>query len=209
MNAGYLSLFCVIILLILQWMGWLNPFLSQLRIRPYVFVSLLLTVYAGSGWVLSLTPHIQVYPVTYALPLVFFFYLWMKEQEEIRPHLLAGGLLAGATLFLLRYMLWLDPVLQIGGETYLVALLAVSLSLLIARTLFHVFIVIGIGVSVMEVILEAWTYERSGYFIVGDLHYRDILVFSLLVSLVSWQVFVSAVGAGFFAVRKLFARRSR
>lgn len=139
----------------------------------------------------------------------FFFYLWMKEQEEIRPHLLAGGLLAGATLFLLRYMLWLDPVLQIGGETYLVALLAVSLSLLIARTLFHVFIVIGIGVSVMEVILEAWTYERSGYFIVGDLHYRDILVFSLLVSLVSWQVFVSAVGAGFFAVRKLFARRSR
>lgn len=209
MNPGYLSAICLLLIVVLGWMGALDGLLARLQIRMRTFLALLFAVYLTSGWHIPLGSITSVSVGAFVLPAMYFFFLWGRQERDIRSYNFAAALLTGATLFLLRYVLKLDPVLHIVDEIYLIAGATAVLPLVMSRHAEQVITIAGLGLCFMEVM--SWMFLNPPGFptVIGEFSFRDSLVFSLLLALLLHMVVFRCVDASTTLVRKVLVKRSR
>lgn len=180
MNPGYFTYLSIFILFILLWMNWLTPFLQQIQVSEKTF-ALLLTVYLVFSFVvLPYKGHVQINLGLFLFPAMLLYWVWAKEDKDSRIMLLSSFLLVGVNLFLLRYLIRIDPVLLFVGESYLCAMIAVILGLILAKSQKQVFIILGSGIYLMEVLFQGWSYSQGGDIYLGDGMFSDIFLLSLL-----------------------------
>lgn len=206
MNAGYFSFCCLLLIWIVGWMGLLDELSRRIGIRPRVFLFLLLAV------LLAGNIEVQAYGIglsigSFLLPLGLFAYVWAREEKDARRYILAAALLAGATLFMLRYMLRLDPVLQIVEENYLLASGALLLTLIMSRDLAHGMAIMGLAFCMADILFAGYTYQLSGQGMIGSLAFRDGLVLALIVSLSGQRVMVVCLDIGAGLVQRMLGMR--
>lgn len=206
MNAGYLSFCCLLLIWIIGWMGLLDELSRRIGIRPRVFLFLLIAV------LLTGNIEVQVYGIglsvgSFLLPLGLFAYVWAREEKDARRYILAAALLAGVTLFMLRYMLRLDPVLQIVGEDYLLASGALLLTLMMSRDAAHGLAIVGLALCIADVLFAGYTYQLNGQSVIGSLSFRDGLVLALIVSLSGQRVMTIGIDIGTGLARRVFGLR--
>ncbi|WCN36725.1 YphA family membrane protein [Aneurinibacillus uraniidurans] len=206
MNAGYLSFCCLLLIWIVGWMGMLDGLSQRIGIRPRVFLFLLLVVLL-TGNIEVHAYGIGLYMGSFLLPLGMFTYVWAREEKDVRRYILTAALLAGVTLFLLRYMLRLDPVLQIVGENYLLASVALLLALMMSRDVAHGLAIVGLAFCIMDILFAGYTYQLNRQSVIGSLAFRDGLVLALIVSLSGQCVMAACVDIGIGTVRRLFGLR--
>lgn len=209
MNPGYLSAICLLLIVVLGWMGALDGLLARLQIRMRTFLALLFAVYLTSGWHIPLGSITSVSVGAFVLPAMYFFFLWGRQERDIRSYNFAAALLTGVTLFLLRYVLKLDPVLHIVDEIYLIAGATAILPLVMSRHAEQVVTIAGLGLCFMEVM--SWMFLNPPGFptVIGEFSFRDSLVFSLLLALLLHMVVFRCVDASTTLVRKVLVKRSR
>ncbi|GED12747.1 hypothetical protein AM501_19495 [Aneurinibacillus migulanus] len=209
MNPGYLSAICLLLIVVLGWMGALDGLLARLQIRMRTFLALLFAVYLTSGWHIPLGSITSVSVGAFVLPAMYFFFLWGRQERDIRSYNFAAALLTGVTLFLLRYVLKLDPVLHIVDEIYLIAGATAILPLVMSRHAEQVITIAGLGLCFMEVM--SWMFLNPPGFptVIGEFSFRDSLVFSLLLALLLHMVVFRCVDASTTLVRKVLVKRSR
>lgn len=180
MNPGYFTYLCIFILYILLWMNWLSPFLQQLQISEKTF-ALLLTLYLVFSFVI--VPYkgsVQLNVGLFIFPALLLYWVWGKEEKDSRIMTVSSVLLVGVNLFLLRYVIRIDPVLLIIGETYLCAFIAVILGLILAKSQKQAFLILGLGLYLMEFFFQWWSFTRGGAVYFGDGMFSDIFLLSLL-----------------------------
>jgi hypothetical protein len=209
MNPGYLSAFCLLLIAVLAWMGLLDGLLSRLQIRLRTFYALLFAHYLASGWYIPFGPYITLSVGTFLLPIVFFLFLWGRQERESRNYSFAAALLAGVTLFLLRYIIRLDPVLHVVDEVYLVAGVAVVLTVVMSRQADQALIIMGLGLCLMEIVTQVLVYSSVNAVTLGEFAFRDALVFSLLTGLLVHAAVFRCIDASGALARKVLVRRSR
>lgn len=209
MNPGYLSAICLLLIVVLGWMGALDGLLARLQIRMRTFLAFLFAVYLTSGWHIPLGSITSVSVGAFVLPVMYFFFLWGRQERDIRSYNFAAALLTGVTLFLLRYVLKLDPVLHIVDEIYLIAGATAILPLVMSRHAEQVITIAGLGLCFMEVM--SWMFLNPPGFptVIGEFSFRDSLVFSLLLALLLHMVVFRCVDASTTLVRKVLVKRSR
>lgn len=193
---------------IIGWMGLLDGLLSSLRMRPRTLFILLLTVYVMSGWHVPLGGT-AVSVGGFALPLLCFLFLWAKLTQENRSYAFAAALLLGVTLFLLRYMLQLDPILHVTDEVYLIACAAALLPLLLSRYTALILIIEGLGLCFMEVLSQLFLYPKGFVAMLGDFAFRDALILSVCAALLTHAFVYRCVDASAALMRKVLVKRSR
>jgi hypothetical protein len=180
MNPGYFTYVCIFILFILLWMNWLVPFLQQMQISEKTFAFLLTIYVVFSFVVLPYKGHVQVNVGLFILPALLLYWAWGKEERDNRIMIVSSFLLVGVNLFLLRYVIRIDPVLLIMDEPYLCSSIAIILGLILAKSQKHVFLILGSGLYLMEILFQWWSYTRGGDLYFGDGMFSDIFLLSLV-----------------------------
>ncbi|BAU28914.1 hypothetical protein DFP93_103239 [Aneurinibacillus soli] len=206
MNAGYFSFCCLLLIWIVGWMGMLDGLSWRIGIRPRFFLFLLLAVLL-TGNIEVQAYGIGLYIGSFLLPLGLFAYVWAREEKDARRYVLTAALLAGVTLFLLRYMLRLDPVLQIVEENYLLASVALLLTLMMSRDAAHGLVIVGLAFCIADILFAGYTYQLNGQSIIGSLSFRDGLVLALIVSLSGQRMIAICIDIGTGMARRLFGLR--
>lgn len=209
MNPGYLSAICLLFIVVLGWMGALDGLLVRLQLRMRTFLALLFAIYVTSGWYIPLGSIISVSIGALVLPAVYFFFLWGRQERDIRSYNFAAALLTGVTLFLLRYVLKLDPVLHVVAETYLIAGATAVLPLVMGRHAEQVITIAGLGLCFMEVMSGIFLNPPGIPAVIGEFSFRDSLVFSLFMALLLHMVVFRCVDVSTTLVRKVLVKRSR
>ncbi|WP_027417472.1 YphA family membrane protein [Aneurinibacillus terranovensis] len=207
MNPGYLSLLCLFIIYVLYWMGSLQPVFRSLCIKPALFLFALPVGCLLSSCAIPFTSGVSV-SLGYILWLGLFMMFWGREGYEVRLYLFPSAMLVGVSLFLLRYVLQLDPVLQFMAQPYFVAVASLVITFFLAYDISHTFIMTGLGLCMMEIFDSVWLYSQAGEVTVGDLSFIDVLLLSLLVSTVGKQ-FTSVILTRLTNPRKLLLRKGR
>lgn len=183
MNPGYITYLCMFILLILLWMGWLRTFLLQIGIGEKGFATLLGLYFLFSFFVLPLGDYIRINVGLFLFPALLFFWVWGNEAGENRMNIFASFLLVGVNLFLLRYVIRIDPVLLVMNETFMVSIAAILLVLILGRDSKQVFLIGGMGVYFSELLYQGWIFFHEGQPFLGDGMFSDIILLSLLIAL--------------------------
>jgi hypothetical protein len=209
MNPGYLSAFCLLLIALLVWMGTLHNMIGRLGLRPRTFYLFLFLLFVTSGWYIPLGANAEISIGAFFLPMSLFLFLWGRQERDNRTYSFAAALLAGVTLFLLRYMLKLDPVLQVTGEVYLIAGVAVALTPLMSRQAEQCLLTMGLGLCFMEVLTQLLLYPSRHFITLGEFAFRDVLVFSLFIGLFLRAVLFHCMDVSISLVRKALVRRSR
>ncbi|MFT9847544.1 YphA family membrane protein [Aneurinibacillus sp. REN35] len=209
MNPGYISAFCMLIIVVVIWMGLLDGLLKRLKLGQRTLFILIFAMYMASGWTIPLGTYTAISIGSFVLPLLFFLFLWSRLAYESRNYSFAAALLLGVTLFLLRYMLQLDPILHVMNETYLIACTAAALPILMSRHAELILIIEGLGLCFMEILTELLLHPKNFFVVVGDFVFRDALVFSLCTALLVHTAVFRCVDASASFMRKVLVRRSR
>lgn len=209
MNPGYISAFCMLIIAVVIWMGLLDGLLERLKLGQRTLFILLFVMYMTSGWMIPLGTYTAIGIGNFILPLLFFLFLWSRLMYESRNYSFAAALLLGVTLFLLRYMLQLDPILHVVNEIYLIACTAAVLPILMSRHVELILIIEGLGLCFMEILTQLLLYPKDFFVVVGDFVFRDALVFSLCAALLVHTAVFRCVDASASLMRKVLVRRSR
>ncbi|AMA73593.1 MULTISPECIES: hypothetical protein [Aneurinibacillus] len=208
MNPGYLSFVCLFFILVFSWMGTMDALFSRLRIQARTFFILLGVFYLTSGWFIPFGMG-ACSVGAFLLPFVFFFALWSRQERDIRQYSFTAALLCGVTLFLFRYMLMIDPILQVADEVYLVAGVAASLAPFMTRKPEQAFIIIGFGLCLMEVLVQFFLYSYAPSVTLGGFIFRDMLVLSLLVGMALHSVLFFCLRISMSLMRKVLVKRGR
>ncbi|HBI02442.1 MAG TPA: hypothetical protein DDY49_00240 [Paenibacillaceae bacterium] len=189
MNPGYFTYLCIFILYILLWMNWLTPFLQQMQISEKTF-ALLLTMYLVFSFVvLPYQGSVQINVGIFVFPALLLYWAWGKEGKDSRIMIVSSFLLVGVNLFLLRYIIRIDPVLLVIKESYLCAFIAIISGLILAKSQKDVFLILGSGLYLMELLFQWWSYTRGGEVYFGDGMFSDIFLLSLLGGLLLRRAF--------------------
>jgi len=180
MNPGYFTYLCILILFILLWMDWFEPFLKQMQIKKRAFAFYLMFYLLFSFVTFSMFGLFQLNVGLFVFPALLLFWGWGTENRENRMMIFSSFILVGVNLFLLRYVIRLDPVLLILEEPFLCTLVAVIFGLFLARSQKDVFLIIGSGIYLMEILFQWWTYTRGGNVYLGEGMFSDIFLLSII-----------------------------
>jgi hypothetical protein len=186
MNPGYIASLCLFILYVLYWMGSLQAVQQTLRIVIVSFTAALL----GAFWDIQLYAFLSI-NLSFLVVLLLFFYMWSRAEASQRTQIFMSGLLIGVSLFLLQYLFYLDPVLQITDLVYFEVAISLALTVILARTLREAVIISTFGILVFEVCNEVWQYTLSGTATLGGMAFLDSLMLTVLASAAAKACFLS------------------
>ncbi|WCK56065.1 hypothetical protein PP175_09210 [Aneurinibacillus sp. Ricciae_BoGa-3] len=179
MNPGYIASLCLFILFVLYWMGSLEAVRKSAR---KVIVGFTAALVSGA-WDIPVRPSLSI-NLSFLVAGFLFFYLWSREAANQRTQIFMAGLLVGTSLFLVRYLLYLDPVLQIADLLYCQVAVSLALTVTLARTLPEAILISTFGTLAFEVFNEVWQYTLFGSAALGGMAFLDSLILSTLVSAV-------------------------
>lgn len=179
MNPGYFAFLCYWFLFLLIWSELIKLnhqfHLKQNRLLWIVIVAGLTTFI-----VVPVSDLLRVNVGGWGIPAALSVYLWMKQEEYERIHLFSAGALIGMSVLLARGAFYIDPVLLVTEEKYLLSLLTAFLSLIAARKIAHHFFVITMGLIVQETLYTWFIWDRIREVQFGDGWFRDIWWLSLI-----------------------------
>ncbi|MBP1933471.1 YphA family membrane protein [Ammoniphilus resinae] len=182
MVAGITGLIINWFLFLFLMLGVFDRFLEQQGIRKGILGWILLFLLIGGNRVVDL-PMLRNFSVLFAVLQIMAVYLWLKQSEKSRMHLVSAGFLIGTCLFFLQLVLRLDPVLMIFEESYMIASLAALLTVIAAKGPTQQFIIIVFGLSLNEVGFQYYIYGKSAQFFFGSPSFLDLcwITFSMLI----------------------------
>lgn len=180
MNSGHIAYLFMFILLIMLWMGWLRSFLMQIKVRERLFALFLAFSFLFSFLNVPITDKFSINIGLFLFPMLLFLWVWGNEDKESRMNIFASFLLLGVNLFLLRYVIRIDPVLLIMSEALMIGLVAMIIVLILGKNIKQVFLITGMGVYLMEFLYQGWVYIHSKEMVWGDGVFCDALLFSLI-----------------------------
>lgn len=180
MNPGQIAYLCLFILLIMLWMGWLRSFLMQIKVKEGAFALFLALAFFFSFLNLPITGNFHINIGLFLFPILLFSWVWGNEDKDSRMNIIASCLLLGVNLFLLRYVIRIDPVLLMMSEAYMIGFVAMILVLILGKNMKQVFLITGMGLYLMEFLYQGWVYIHSKEMLWGDGVFCDALLFSLI-----------------------------
>jgi len=182
MVAGMTGLIINWFLFLFLMLGVFDRFLQQHGFRKGILGGILLFLLIGGNSVVDL-PILRNFSVVFAVLLVLAIYLWIKQTEKSRMHLVSAGFLIGTCLFFLQLVLRLDPVLMIVEEGYMIAFLAALLTIIASKGSIQQFIVIVFGLSLNEIGFQYYIYGKTAQFLYGSPAFLDLcwIAFSMLI----------------------------
>ncbi|GAB7386246.1 hypothetical protein BSNK01_00810 [Bacillaceae bacterium] len=174
MNDGYIAFFAYWFMLLLWFSGFFDNWLKKAGI-PFWALGGILIAAAFAHWVkLDVAAGVELNAGGFLLPFLLAFAMWTKAEERYRLTLLTQAFFTGATLFLLREMFRLDPVLMVVDELYLLAVAAVVISFVAAKSFAHLFIVLAMGLSFQETLFQLGLREHLPAVELGEGYYCDL-----------------------------------
>lgn len=174
MNDGYMGFIGMWCMLILLWSGWLDSVLHQNKLKKSVLVSLVVFWLLGVIWVFEFPPYGEIRAIPILLPLLAAIYLWVKEGEHHRLHIMTASFLVGVSVFLVQLLFRLDPILMFMNEKYLIAGFTVLLVLVTAHHIYHQFVLLSFGLVLSDLCFQIYVWEKIGYAVLGSLFFQDI-----------------------------------
>lgn len=177
MNDGFYGLIGLWCLLILLWSGWFDPFLRRHKLNKRTIIFLMALFLIGGGWKWRIWEG-DMMVVPFTLPLIMGAYVWMKEGDKYRVHLVTASFLIGASVFFMQLLFRIDPILMIIEEKYIVTILVSLLLLVAARKTVHQFILLAFGLGFSDLCFQIYLWDKTGYFVLGSLFYQDIWLLS-------------------------------
>ena len=173
MNDGFISLVSIWCLLIIIWSGWFDSFFQGNRHKRMLCMIPLVLWLLGHGWKYPFSyGEIWVLPVL--LPIVVATYVWVKEGENNRLHIVTASFLVGVSVFFMQMLFHLDPVLMFMDEKLLLAGFTVLLIMMTARRLSHQWILFSFALGLSDLCFQLYVWQKSGFFSLGNPFIQDI-----------------------------------
>lgn len=180
-NSGILANLVVLILLILIYSGWFPESVAKISSKNQVTFFMIVTLFGFfielplvNGWKINLGG--------FFVPLVWVLILlvYKKKNENRLFHLVSTIALLGASYFLLREIIRLDPVLLFIKELYQLTFFIVLITQLVVSNLKEkVALVIG-GIILGELLFNLHHQTAFYQIVLGDRTTRDVLWLSLI-----------------------------
>lgn len=174
MNDGYISLIGAWFLLLFLWIGLFDRFLRSNRWNKAIVAGWVILSLAGMGFTSDLWDGGKVAIGPMLLPLMSGIVLWIRQGERLRLHLLTASFLVGASAFLLRILLHMDPVLMIFDEKYMIAFFVAIIIMVAAKQIVHQWVLMAWGYTFGEVCFQFYIWEKTSHYILGSPFFRDM-----------------------------------
>ncbi len=181
MNPGYFAFICYWFLFLLIW-SELIKLNHHFHLKENRFLWIVIASGLTTFFTIPVSQLLSVNVGGWILPAAVSVYLWMQQQEYERIHLFSAGALIGMSVLLARGAFYIDPVLLIMKEKYLLSLLTSLLSLIAARKIAHHFFVVTMGLIVQETLYTWFIWDRIREVQFGDGWFRDIWWLSLIIT---------------------------
>jgi hypothetical protein len=174
MNPGYLALIVIWFLILLTWIGCFDRYLQINHVKKSIVMTFLIISLFGTWYTQPLVMGGRISFVSFLLPLAISWFMWLREDDNIQIHLLTASFLIGTSIFLLRLLLQIDPVLMFINEHYMQVALTLFLLVVAARGFTQQFILLVFGLTFGEVGFQYYLWEKTSHFQLGSLDYSDL-----------------------------------
>ncbi|HJV46542.1 MAG TPA: hypothetical protein VJ824_12555 [Bacillota bacterium] len=197
MNTGYQALIIIWFLILFSWIGFFDRFFQLHPMNKRWVIRFLLLFLFGAGYQIPLPDHGQLSIISFLLPFVISVWVWIRLGDTNRLHVLTASFLVGTSIFLLRLLLQLDPVLMVMNEKYM----QVGLMLFLVNVATHApiqqFVLLGFGLTFSEIGFQYYQWEKTGHYELGSFAYCDLwwltfislITFQLVLGRVKWALF--------------------
>ncbi|RXT13888.1 hypothetical protein [Ammoniphilus sp. CFH 90114] len=173
MNDGFFSLIGIWFLLLFVWLGFCDRLLTENKWRKKWTVIILMVSLGTLSWTVPLPMNGELVVMSSLFPMLLGSWLWMKQGDNHRLHLLTASFLVGASVFLLQLLLRLDPVLMFIEEKYMIAGFVMVLILVAARSSIQQFILLTLGLGFGDLCFQAYMWDKTGYYLIGSPFFQD------------------------------------
>ncbi len=188
-NPGILTNLILVILLILIWSGWFQSFIKELGTERSIslflvltFVFLFLDVQITSNWKINIGGFL--------FPLIGYLVILFKEYKKERLHLLIATILLGASFFLFKELIRLDPILLVMDEVYQITLLLSVMIIIVASKLSHRIILLLGGILLGDFLFQLRHEKTLSYIYLGGSNISDILWMAVIFLIVLHSIFI-------------------
>lgn len=184
MIDGYYAFLSGWIAIVLLWMGAFPSLPAKLGVKRKTLVYFLLISWIGVWVVVPATSQLSLNIGGFFVPVAATVVLWAREDEWNRIYLFAAGALMGSSIYLIHRMLLADPVFMVIDETFFLAILCTSFSLIIVHRFVHHFVVITLGLVAEQLLFANFLSQRVPVVELGDGFFRNIWWLSLLTAFI-------------------------
>ncbi|WP_134698948.1 hypothetical protein [Ammoniphilus sp. YIM 78166] len=154
------------------------------RVSKAMVSLVLLAALIGGGLYIELPENGRMMVIPFVIPLAVGVWLWIRQGDQQRLHLLTASFLIGASLFFMQLLLRLDPVLMFIPEKYMLAGFVVILVLVAARKSFHQYVLLSLGLGLSDLCIQAYMWNKTGSYVLGASYQWDVwwISFYLLIA---------------------------
>ncbi|KXG43649.1 YphA family membrane protein [Tepidibacillus decaturensis] len=178
MNDGVLTNLILLIMIILVSTGWFQSIVSEIGKGKVIFI--FLAIFILSMIELPFNYQWKVNMGGFIVPMVFYFYFWIKGDKADKPYLFAATTLLGAIYFLFKELIRLDPILMLWNEQIEITFFLVMIVLFVSNKLVvRLALLIG-GLLLGEIFYSFHHRTHFPQIILGNALQRDILWLSLI-----------------------------
>ena len=173
-NAGVLSNLIILFLIILISTGWFSTFINNVGSKRTVIIFLLFTyilTFIELPYIFGLRINIG----GFILPVIGSVFLLIKVIRKDIIHMLTATFLLGASYFLIKEIIRLDPVLLIVDEKYEIPPLIIAFVIFVIPKLINRIYLIISGIMTGEFIYIYQHQVIFDGFILGSGEARDIM----------------------------------
>lgn len=174
MIDGYMSFLCLWLTLVLLWMGSLDNFLSKIGIGKKMFIIWLVGTAIFMFFSVEVAPFLTVNIGGFLLPLFFTVWLWNRSGDLHFVHLFSVSCLLSSTLFLMKKLFFLDPVLMVIPELDFLLITTVLLTIIAVKTAAQTLFVITFGLIGSDLLYQISSFDSVGMIILGSTNFRDL-----------------------------------
>ncbi len=184
MKDGFLGMIGLWFFLLFIWIGVFDRFMRKHHVSKVMVSLLLLVALIGIGFYFELPANGRMMVIPFVIPLAVGGWLWVRQGDHQRLHLLTASFLIGASVFFMQLLLRLDPVLMFMPEKYMLAGFVVVLILVAARKTFHQYILLSLGLGLSDLCIQAYMWNKTGSYVLGASYQWDVFWISLYLLIV-------------------------
>ena len=187
-NSGILAILIIIVMAILISTDWFSTLISGVGKRKVIIylILILFTFYLNlpitNGWKVSIGGFI--------IPLITYLKL-VKGIKEEKIYLLSATILLGATYFLFKEIIRLDPILLFWDELYQLSLILVLIILIIASSLKYKITLFFGGMLLGEFIFNYHHRNDVLVILLGNDQFKDLFWLGLIQIFFFYYVFMA------------------
>lgn len=177
-NSGVLANIIVLTLLILMSTGWFRSTVEHIGVRSLIILYFIFIFFA---FLIDLDlKGVRINAGGFLFPLAGFIILWLKLARFEKIQMGLASVLLGSSYFLIKELLYLDPVLLILEESYQITILLLFIVIGVSLKPNHQIMLLFGGSLFGDLMFQLRHRHSFAQLELGSREMRDILWLSIL-----------------------------